>query len=1085
MRIPDQAQREQAIDPTHSYIVQAPAGSGKTALLTQRFLNLLAHSPSPESIVAITFTRKAAAEMKQRILGALQAAQTNLPPKNAHEAQTQALAKAALQRNREQQWHLLENSHRLRIMTIDALCGQLARQQPLDSGISQDTRLIPDPSIDYEQAAESLIRGVDTPEHITQAVATLLRHLDNRATLLHALFVDMLSKREQWLPFIFNHRKAPAALAAQLNAALAAIHQQQHDAIEALLTPKELDLIETIVLHASAYQTPPLSSAERTAIETMGSVAYWRYAANCLLNRQGQARKRWDKRQGFLPAHRTLKATAAHCIESLIEIGALPLLQAIQLGPCAEYPADSLTVLDALITLLPYLAAKLSVCFARRRGIDFIGLNLAALQVLGAAEAPSEVALQLDYQIHHLLIDEFQDTSRLQYQLIHTLLAGWTPEDPKTLFIVGDPMQSIYRFRNAEVGLFGEIIASGINQIKPIPLKLTTNFRASPELTAWVNRQFKRLFSAPTHPLVPRITFIPSEAMVPQDHSSVDWHLNDINRPTEGITAVVETVSHLLATYPEDTLAMLVQSRSQLKAIIPALKAHGIPFEGVDLDPLISQACIQNIHILTTLLLHPEDRIAWLALLRSPLVGLTLKDLWAIAHVKTPALYARLCAFDKIDTLSEEALCRLHAVMPILQHAIAHIERDTLAWSVKSLWHDLHGPATLRSPEEVDAIDRYCDLLLNLHSPGEPITRSLIEKALQRLFATTGPQRLHIMTIHKSKGLEFDHVLLPGLNHTTAHDPQTLFKWLHAGDPAEPHCVLAPIKSTESSTEPLYQYIHTVDQHKAMAEQKRLLYVATTRAKKTIQLFASIALDSECIRPKKNSLLALLQEAMPTITPETQTLPETESEETPPAPTWPLARLATAYFEEPSPSKYTPGQRAPTESNSAITRPHLRAQTTGTLIHQLLDLMAKNRITSRTQAEQFLRKQQQAYGIAHADETESHAQMQQALCQLFTDPQAAWILSNTHTHAESEYALHYLKDNNTAATVILDRTFVDADNQRWIIDYKITEQIDRARYEAQLTHYAEIMHRMDKRPIQLGIYSPLSGAWVTWTYAPD
>jgi ATP-dependent exoDNAse (exonuclease V) beta subunit len=1081
MTIPDQAQREQAIDPRHSYIVQAPAGSGKTALLTQRFLNLLAHSPTPESIIAITFTRKAAAEMKHRILSALQTALADTPPTNAHEAKTQALAKAALKRNETEQWQLLENAHRLRIMTIDALCGQLARQRPLDSGISQDTRLITDPSIYYAEAAESLIRGTDTPPVIREAVTTLLRHLDNRAGLLHGLLIDILSKREQWLPFIFSHQKAKGPLAAQLNEALFAIHQQQHTAITACLNPSEQALISTLVLHASAHQVPPLLPAELSAIQTVGSVAYWRYAANCLLNRQGEPRKRWDKRQGFLPAHRTMKAAALHSVESLADTGALPLLHAVQSGPPTEYPEASLTILNALITLLPYLAATLAVSFERQRGIDFIGLNLAALQVLGTSDTPSEVALQLDYQIHHLLIDEFQDTSRLQYQLIHTLLAGWTPGDNKTLFMVGDPMQSIYRFRNAEVGLFGDIIASGINQIKPIPLKLTANFRASAEIINWVNTQFKRLFNAPTHPLVAPIQCIPSQAMRNQEHSTVAWHLTPAHDPAEGTRAIVETLTHLLATHPEDTLAILVQSRGQLKTLIPALKAHNIPFEGVDLDPLITQACIQNIHILTTLLLHPEDRIAWLALLRSPLVGLTLEDLFAVAHVKHPPLYARLCAFDTIETLSTAGRTRLHYVMPILQHALGNIERDTLAWSVKSLWNDLHGPATLGTAEEYDAIDRYTDLLMALKRSGEPVTQRSIEKALARLFASTCPQRLHIMTIHKSKGLEFDHVLLPGLNDTTAHDPQTIFKWLHAGDPTEPQCLLAPIKSTAQTADPLYQYIHTVEQHQAMAEQKRLLYVATTRAKKTVQLFAQIDMSKTPIRPKKNSLLALLQAAMPTITPQAAPLPETEAEKAITAP--PLARLEAHYFEHPHPSKATPLPASP--SNLSITQPHFAAQATGTLIHQLLDLMAKHKITTQDQAQQFLRKQQQAYGIDDASETESHAHIQQAIHQIFTDPKAAWILSDTHTQAESEYALHYLKDNNTPATVILDRTFVDADNQRWIIDYKITEHINRAHYEAQLTHYAEIMHGMDPRPIQLGIYSPLSGDWVTWTYAPN
>src|SRR5579875_1089127 len=123
--VADAPQREQALDPSRSFIVQAPAGSGKTGLLVQRYLRLLGAVERPESVVAITFTRKAAAEMKSRVEDALRRASQNVQPLDAYQARTGQLAQAALENSRNRNWHLLADTGRLQIQTIDSLCALL------------------------------------------------------------------------------------------------------------------------------------------------------------------------------------------------------------------------------------------------------------------------------------------------------------------------------------------------------------------------------------------------------------------------------------------------------------------------------------------------------------------------------------------------------------------------------------------------------------------------------------------------------------------------------------------------------------------------------------------------------------------------------------------------------------------------------------------------------------------------------------------------------------------------------------------------------------------------------------------------
>ena len=122
--------------------------------------------------------------------------------------------------------------------------------------------------------------------------------------------------------------------------------------------------------------------------------------------------------------------------------------------PPPRYSEAQWEALAAIGNLLPHALAQLKVVCQARGQVDFTEVAQAALRALGDDDAPTDLALALDYRIRHLLVDEFQDTSITQFELLARLTAGWEPGDGRTLFVVGDPMQSIYRFREAEVGVF-------------------------------------------------------------------------------------------------------------------------------------------------------------------------------------------------------------------------------------------------------------------------------------------------------------------------------------------------------------------------------------------------------------------------------------------------------------------------------------------------------------------------------------------------------------------------------------------------------------------------------------------------------
>ena len=197
----DVAARADALTVDRSFIVQAPAGSGKTELLIQRYLALLATVDRPEEVLAITFTRKAALEMKQRVIDALRHARDGHTPESAHEKLTLSLAEAVLKRGNDESWQLIESPARMRIETVDAFSAGIARSIPLSSGLGGIQRTIADVEVTrvYRAAATATLDHLASGEHTGAAVGRVLRHLDNNSGLYIAYLSRMLASREQWL----------------------------------------------------------------------------------------------------------------------------------------------------------------------------------------------------------------------------------------------------------------------------------------------------------------------------------------------------------------------------------------------------------------------------------------------------------------------------------------------------------------------------------------------------------------------------------------------------------------------------------------------------------------------------------------------------------------------------------------------------------------------------------------------------------------------------------------------------------------------------------------------------------------------
>ena len=331
----DIAARVAALDASRSFIVQAPAGSGKTELLIQRYLALLATVQQPEQVVAITFTRKAAAEMRARVQRALRAAAAGATGMRPHEQATLRLAEVVVQRDASLDWTLLAQPQRLRIDTLDAFNVWLAQQLPVLADGVAAAAIVDKADVYYAQAARRTIAAVTGDDAaLVRHLRTLFRDVDNDAEQLERLLAALLPRRDQWLPHLAGSR--PAELRAALEGALQRLVDDELAELVTLCPATLLIELAPLLRHAASGATQeslretlaPWLAIDRPPSAGPLALAAWRGVAALLLTKDGAWRKRIAKPEGFGPEHPAVRDRCRALLERLS--GEEPLRAALQ-----------------------------------------------------------------------------------------------------------------------------------------------------------------------------------------------------------------------------------------------------------------------------------------------------------------------------------------------------------------------------------------------------------------------------------------------------------------------------------------------------------------------------------------------------------------------------------------------------------------------------------------------------------------------------------------------------------------------------------------------------------------------------------
>ena len=502
----DATVRQQALDTRYSFAVSAPAGSGKTGLLTQRVLSLLAQCEYPEQILAITFTKKAAAEMQGRIISALQNAKDNPKgPSDPFSKKTWELARQVIKHDADREWHLLALPNRLRITTIDSFCRQLSQHMPLSNTLGNTPEVLDSVEINhaYTLAVRETLNLLEKTHPLQTDLIRLLKHFNNQLPTIESLLVSLLGRRDQWLGPLLESKDQRHSLESILQTVTTEHLQACQQALRSLsIGPTSIGPLSRELLTLADYAATTLAKDNKESIirQCLGLSALpetnhqglkqWWALCELVLTKQGRVRTTIDKRWGFPSADKNMnkeekayaKEQKQRMLNLLVELKNQPeithLLHASRGLPADHYTDDQWALLDSLTRVLTRLVAQLNLVFQQIGKTDFIEITLAALNALGHSDQPSDLALALDYRIQHILVDEFQDTSTPQLNLLKQLTAGWQTGDGRTLFVVGDAMQSCYGFRDANVGIFLDIRQHGLGDVKLIPLDLSVNFRS-------------------------------------------------------------------------------------------------------------------------------------------------------------------------------------------------------------------------------------------------------------------------------------------------------------------------------------------------------------------------------------------------------------------------------------------------------------------------------------------------------------------------------------------------------------------------------------------------------------------------------
>jgi ATP-dependent exoDNAse (exonuclease V) beta subunit len=852
---PDQAARDFAVDPQNDVVLEASAGTGKTRVLVDRYVRLIEAGVDPRHILAITFTRKAAAEMRDRVLASLRA-----------RARDGVLA--------GDRWCALRaRLNDIQISTIDAFCFSLLREFPLEGDVDPGFEVADETEIGRfaNEAMDLTLRTVRALFEADECVRLLVARV--KEPVLRDAVSSLLDRRQIARPAVGEFLKRHADVRTSADAS-----RRFLDRVARVLSGPE----RAALLDDGPHRVPEfgwlardLAGTDRIPPEDTARVQQLRRRIERhFLTTAGKPRQKVSKpyttADFATPAARKRHEQALAALSTDMAAALLAI----------EGDIDVLLA-RGLQRVLAVAIDRYESLLAEHALLDFAGMLDRAVTLLERQEEFARSRLKLQARHHHLLIDEFQDTSRRQWRLIELLIDAWaegegTADAPTSVFVVGDRKQSIYRFRHAEVTLLDEAarrIGALRGGSRPVRQAISTSFRAVPELLAFVNALSSNMagsvdledrwryeetdrFPAPAIQDDARRDGVPVLGLIAERSMAAcaTTVAGEVARVLSG-TRVRDRAGESRPARPDD-IAILFRARAGHQYFEEALESRGIRtyvYKGLG---FFDAPEVQDLQALIRYLAQPDADLRAAELLRSRIVRLSDDGLAALSPTLASALGDP--RFDvgaaRLNDLDRECLTRARAATArwrALADRLPPSELVDLALRESAYVHEMRGRRLEQARENVKKV------------------RTLVRRVENRGYATLGrlatyfetlragddsnaiveaAGAVNLMTMHASKGLEFPIVFLVNL-HAPGRARPTGFSIIERGPHGTPEVAFGSNEATR------------LEEAREHEELRRLLYVAATRARDRLYLAAQTDEDGR-MRRGARSLGSLLPQGL-------------------------------------------------------------------------------------------------------------------------------------------------------------------------------------------------------------------------------
>jgi ATP-dependent helicase/nuclease subunit A len=870
----DGSARQRAVDPSRNVVLEASAGTGKTRVLVERYVNLLLAGVEPEHILAITFTRKAAAEMRQRIVERL---------KEASRTSQLSAGRPSTRSGRpepvEGRWKTLRDRFgEIAISTIDAFCLSLIREFPLEADVDPGFDLADQTEIP-RLIGEALDRALRIGRHLAQTdpdVAMVFVQLreqrlrDGLAALLGRRLVatDVLRRFLEFGPGDLTPEVACRRAAERL----ADVFQHTPGGLDALLGEgptghPQFEMLAADLSSLCSAQTPDYARSEVQAAFRMLVDRIRGY----FLTQDGKPRKA----KGFGQA----EVKKEHCVSEAAWKRHRDAVEAI--APAIEQTVRAFRRdLNVILSRGVWRLFQIALSQYRRTldthaVLDFSEVLARAVGLLRQMEEFSQSRYKLEARYQHVLVDEFQDTNRAQWELVALLVRSWgegfgasAGALAPSIFVVGDRKQSIYGFRDAEVAVLDEAAGfiAGLRTDDSSREAISVSFRAVPELLGFVNDLFADIATSTDAERRDAFRYADDDRFpIDSDTAAApDGAVTFLAGPTVEATAerVADEIARLLSTEaavrdprtgvarparPAD-IAVLFRSRDSHRDYEAALERRHVPtyvYKGLG---FFEADEIQDLVALLRFLADPTSNLRAAAFLRSRIVRLSDRAIVLLGRRLAEALAGSEPpeAIDRLDEEDRGVLERVRAAMPRWLLMVDRVPPSELLGEIlreTAYAYEMRGPRRAQARENLKKL------------------RALIRKMENRGYATlvriadflddlaVGDESnavldaldaVSLMTVHAAKGLEFPIVFVVNMHRG-------------AGGPRAPIRVLADGYGTPSVS--IGDFESEADEDATAREReetKRLLYVALTRARD--RLYLAAAVKDGAFKPGRGSL---------------------------------------------------------------------------------------------------------------------------------------------------------------------------------------------------------------------------------------